>query len=427
MDTPSIAGMQCVGMLNGSQTSRGGGPKMARILMVAPQPFFRARGTPFSVLHRVRALGSAGHDVHLLTYPFGDDVELAGLRITRCSTFGPIRDVVIGPSAAKLFLDVNLIRETAKALKEDRYDVIHSHEEAAFWCRWFARRYGLPHIYDMHSSLPQQLGNFSRFNIRLIRWVFEKLESGVLTSADGVITICQELAEIAVPRIGDTPHAMIENTADDRQVFPAPERDVSASRAESARPTVLYTGTLEAYQGVDLLLDAFRKVVESLPEARLMMVGGTDEQVGFYRERAAELGIGRNVEFTGTVHPSEIPHYFALADVIVSPRSKGTNTPLKIYGYMRSGKPIVATDLLTHTQTLTSETAFLTPATPGGLAEGMLEVMGDREKAERLAGAALEYANREFSDAAYLEKVNTLFDGVMNRLGRGDAVRSPVV
>ena len=44
--------------------------------MIAPQPFFRARGTPFSVLHRIRALVLLGHSVDLVTYPFGEPVPL---------------------------------------------------------------------------------------------------------------------------------------------------------------------------------------------------------------------------------------------------------------------------------------------------------------------------------------------------------------
>ena len=56
--------------------------------------------------------------------------------------------------------------------------------------------------------------------------------------------------------------------------------------------------------------------------------------------------------FAGERPADEIPAYLLAADVLVSPRSRGTNTPLKIYQYLRSGKPIVATRLLTHTQVL---------------------------------------------------------------------------
>jgi hypothetical protein len=54
-----------------------------KILMIAPEPFFEPRGTPFSEYHRIRALAELGHTVDLVTYPFGRDVAITGLRIFR--------------------------------------------------------------------------------------------------------------------------------------------------------------------------------------------------------------------------------------------------------------------------------------------------------------------------------------------------------
>ena len=79
-----------------------------RILMIAPEPFFEPRGTPFSEFHRIKALTALGHSVDLVTYPFGSDVSMPGLRIFR--SFRPpfLHGVKIGPSFAKLPLDALL-------------------------------------------------------------------------------------------------------------------------------------------------------------------------------------------------------------------------------------------------------------------------------------------------------------------------------
>ena len=77
-----------------------------KILMIAPEPFFEPRGTPFSEYHRIRALLELGHTVDLVTYPFGRDVSLPGLRVFRCLRPPFIRDVGIGPSFAKVPLDL---------------------------------------------------------------------------------------------------------------------------------------------------------------------------------------------------------------------------------------------------------------------------------------------------------------------------------
>jgi hypothetical protein len=75
-----------------------------RILMIAPEPFFEPRGTPFSEYHRIRALLDLGHTVDLVTYPFGKDVTLPGLRIFRAARppFSPRENRTVG---AKVFRD----------------------------------------------------------------------------------------------------------------------------------------------------------------------------------------------------------------------------------------------------------------------------------------------------------------------------------
>src|SRR3954470_21773894 len=81
---------------------------VVRILMIAPEPFFEPRGTPFSEFHRIRALTELGHQVDLVTYPFGEDVAMRGLRVFRSLRPPFVRQVKIGPSAAKIPLDALL-------------------------------------------------------------------------------------------------------------------------------------------------------------------------------------------------------------------------------------------------------------------------------------------------------------------------------
>src|SRR5439155_8731179 len=127
----------------------------------------------------------------------------------------------------------------------------------------------------------------------------------------------------------------------------------------ASTPVVLYTGTFEAYQGLDLLFDAMAIVRAARPDARLLLAGGSLPHFARAREQARATGIDDVTIFAGERPAAEIPAYLLAADVLVSPRSRGTNTPLKIYQYMRSGKPIVATRLVTHTQVLSDPTAGL--------------------------------------------------------------------
>src|SRR5215210_2829793 len=99
------------------------------ILMIAPEPFFEPRGTPFSEFHRIRALTTLGHTVDLVTYPFGHDVEMPGLRIHRCLRPPFISRIGIGPSWVKVPLDASIALTAIRLALSRRYDAVHSHEE----------------------------------------------------------------------------------------------------------------------------------------------------------------------------------------------------------------------------------------------------------------------------------------------------------
>ena len=100
-------------------------------------------------------------------------------------------------------------------------------------------------------------------------------------------------------------------------------------------PLVLYTGTFEPYQGLEMLLDAAAILAGTHPDAQLLVVGGRPEQVDAAR---AAAGRGAPAIFTGYQPAREIPAFVEAADILASPRIAGTNTPLKIYSYLRGGK-----------------------------------------------------------------------------------------
>src|SRR4029077_1779381 len=97
--------------------------------MIAPEPFFEPRGTPFSEFHRIRALTELGHEVDLVTYPFGRDVTIPGLRVFRSLRPPFVRRVKIGPSLAKIPLARLLTLTAIRRALAGRYDAVHSHEE----------------------------------------------------------------------------------------------------------------------------------------------------------------------------------------------------------------------------------------------------------------------------------------------------------
>jgi glycosyltransferase involved in cell wall biosynthesis len=385
-----------------------------RILMIAPEPFFEPRGTPFSEYHRIRALLDLGHTVDLVTYPFGKNVELPGLRIFRAARPPFITHVKIGPSPAKLFLDMTLMFTALNRARQGTYDVVHSHEEGAAIGVLISAALGIPHVYDMHSSLPQQLDNFSFSRSAILRWMFQRLERTAIKRSRVTIVICPHLEETARKVVPEARTVLIENApgSGDAPVQGSGETVRASLGFDRATPMVLYTGTFEPYQGLDLLFAAAGIVRRGRPDIRFVLAGGKPEQVARAKAQVTQLGID-GITFTGEQPADAIPGYLDAADVLVSPRSTGTNTPLKIYQYLRSGRVIVATRLLTHTQVLSDEVAILTDPTAEAFARGILKAVEDRATARCLGDAARRLAETRYTYETYLQRTREACDALV--------------
>jgi glycosyltransferase involved in cell wall biosynthesis len=326
-----------------------------------------------------------------------------------------VRHVGIGPSLVKIPLDALLTLTAIRTALSHRYDAIHSHEEGGLIGAALAAVMRVPHLYDMHSSLPQQLTNFAFSQSRIVRRLFLAIERFMIRRSRVVIVICPALLD-TVREIEPLAHAiLIENAPGSGEQPATPEQ--AARLRESlgigpSTPTVLYTGTFEAYQGLDLLFDAMASVRQRRPDARLVLAGGSTDQVARARARARDAGVEDITIFAGERPASEIPVYLLAGDVLVSPRSRGTNTPLKIYQYLRSGRVIVATRLLTHTQVLSDETAILTGPTPLEFADGIVKALADPARAEALGRRAQQLAETKYSYEAYLDKTRQACDAL---------------
>jgi glycosyltransferase involved in cell wall biosynthesis len=178
---------------------------------------------------------------------------------------------------------------------------------------------------------------------------------------------------------------------------------------DHAHRIVLYAGTFEPYQGLDLLVDASPIVVHACTNVRFLCLGGNRNQVATIKTRAHQLGVSESFILPGTIPPEDVEQHFKIASVLVSPRILGTNTPLKIYSYLRSRIPIVATNILSHTQVLTPNVALLVEPQPESLAAGILRVLNDSQLSGRLVENALQLAQESYSSETYHSKIAEVF------------------
>src|SRR5579885_3243866 len=304
--------------------------------MVAPLPFFQSRGAPFQVYHRAKALGKLGHQIDLVTYAVGEDVDLPNVQIHRALPVPFVRQVKVGPSLAKFPLDTLLFLKTVEMLLRRRYDCIHTHLEAGFFGAVLSRPFRLPHVYDMHDDLAETLAS-SKFTknkalIGMMRWVVKT----TLRSARVIIIDYPELQNTVDALAPGKPTVMIHNTAvtaDD--AVDASEQAYNTAELLALRrslgvperaPLLLYTGTFEPYQGLGELVRSMPAVLADYPDAHYLLVGGLPHQIAEIADLARSLGVEQSLHLPGRRSHEEMPKFMAMADILLCPRSEGTNT-----------------------------------------------------------------------------------------------------
>lgn len=402
------------------------------ILFLAPQPFFLERGTPIAVRMAVETLARRGHSVDLLCYHEGAEVPLDGARLHRIRRPPFIHGVPVGPSWKKLLCDVYFLGEFLAMTRRRRYDVIHAVEEAATIAHLTRGLHRIPFIVDMDSSLPSQL-------VETFAWIapfappLRALETRTLRASVGVVAVCKELARVAHDAGVTAPIAVVEDAAFGGEDGAFARGDAARTASHSPlreelgidrrAPIVLYVGNLQRYQGVDLLVDAFAKTTSA---GTLVVVGGDPARLARLEARAAALGLGTRVRFPGPRPLAALAELLGQADVLVSPRLHGVNTPMKIYSYLASGRAVVATEILSHTQVLTSEVAALAPPEVALFAAALDRVLGDATLRERLGAAGRALAMREYSRAAFDRKFLAFYDEVERRIAASRTAREHV-
>jgi glycosyltransferase involved in cell wall biosynthesis len=178
---------------------------------------------------------------------------------------------------------------------------------------------------------------------------------------------------------------------------------------------IVYTGNLEAYQGIDLLIDSweiFCSFNKPSNDYKLIIVGGTEDKISDFKKKAASKKIEYTICWIGQRPFEEMKGWMNLSHVLVSSRSEGENTPLKIYSYMASGRPIVATRRLTHTQVLNDSTAILAEPSPKQFAKAIYDAIHNRKAAIQKAERAKELVEEKYSYSIFSKKLSGAYANI---------------
>jgi glycosyltransferase involved in cell wall biosynthesis len=301
---------------------------------------------------------------------YGLPPEVAVMHLPVVDLFGPplARSLAFWASFVSFSLQV---RAYLKAHAGPR-DIIYSNESLPLWmaARDFPRT-----AFEMHDFPESKLRLFSRFIRRM----------------DKVIIHNAWKTRAAIERFGlDPERVLVELNAVDVNAF-----DPALSRAEARERlgipahdrVVAYTGHLYRWKGVDTLLEA----AGMLPECSFVLVGGTPDAVAEYRERYASP----RVRFEGFRPHEEIPLWQRAADVLVIPNtareaiSAYYTSPMKLFEYMASGTPVVASRLPSIEEIVDgSMVTFAEPDDPDSFRDAIAAVFDDPEAARKKAAIA---------------------------------------
>ena len=166
-----------------------------RIMLLAPHPFYQERGTPIAVDLLAKALENRGECVDILAYHEGEDIAYSrNITIHRIPPQRFANNIRPGFSIKKLICDVAMYKKAAALARSNNYDCIHAVEESAFMARRIARKHSIPYIFDMDSSMPQQIADKLPIAKHFLP-IMRKFEAMIVRSATAVVPMCQALAD----------------------------------------------------------------------------------------------------------------------------------------------------------------------------------------------------------------------------------------
>lgn len=293
-------------------------------------------------------------------------------------------------------------RRIGELIEQHRPDALHAHSPAlnGMAALWAGRRHGVPVVYEIRAfwedaAVDHGTTREGSLRYRLTRWH----ETHVAKQVDRVCTICEGLRQDLIGRgIPDGKITVIPNAVDVAQ-FPLggpPDPALQARLGLEGAYVLGFLGSFYAYEGLDVLLAAVPALVQRIPAAKVLLVGGGPQEAAL-KAQAEALGIADRVVFVGRVPHQEVNRYYDLLDALVYPRKPmrltELVTPLKPLEAMAQGRVLVASDVGGHRELVRDgETGLLFRA---GDSEALVEAVVRLRETPGLA-SRLRTAGRAF-------------------------------
>jgi glycosyltransferase involved in cell wall biosynthesis len=397
--------------------------KFVRILYLAGIRFPLERANGIQSMETCYALAQRGHDVTLVVRPDTETPPRDPFAFHGLATHSKLHIEVVPVTGPPLARRAGYLTfAIGRSIGTTRQDVVFTRDLAlASLLVALPRALRAPVVYEAHTiaaeaaeARPNLLTGAAAASPAKLRRL-EARDRRVWRGADGYVTITDGLRRELERRFGPRPRIAV--IPDGVRVANDAEQHPTVTRASSGTFTIGYAGHLYPWKGVDLIVEA----LAAMPDARALIVGGHDREPDLARVKAfaRELDCASRITFTGLIPPSEVADRLREADVLVLPNPRSAisdahTSPLKLFEYMASGRPIVASDLASIQEVLRDgENAVLVePGNPQALVAGLRTIRDDPALAQRVAAQAARDV-REYTWARRAERLETLLTAVI--------------
>jgi len=383
-----------------------------KVAMVAACPFPYHRGTPIRIFRLAEALSQRGHEVHVITYHLGEERKEAPFKIHRIQSVITYQKTSPGPTYHKLLiLDPLLTIKLFNFLKKTKIDVIHAHHYEGLIVSTIVRKWTKhPLIYDAHTLLESELPYYGLALSKGIKsYIGRRLDRWVPKWADHIITVTEEIKGKLIRDSGiSAENITVATNGVECDHFNINPKDITPFKLDNK--TLVFAGNFAPYQGIDLLLRAFREVINNRQDIRLLLI--SDSPFDNYDSLAKALGVRGHINLVRSDFDT-LPKYLAGADIALNPRTECEGMPQKLLNYMAAGKPIVSFEgsaiNLEHGKTGWIVENGNIPA----FANAILQLLDDPELASKLGENAKNLAASKFTWEISADKVEAVYEHII--------------
>jgi len=395
----------------------GDGARTRTLAAIAPCPFPVNHGTPGSIREIVQKQVRRGHDVHVITYPLSDRVEMdPRVKLHRVAMLGRSRRIQVGPTWRRPLWDFLAVLKLIGVGRREKIELVHAYNyEGALigWCACLVLR--VPLVFTTFNTMEDELPSYEF----LPRWIAEPfsrfLDRRVPPLADRVIAISGELVDFLLD-LGIEPERIdeIPMGIDPAEIEGGDGDAIRERYGIGDAPLVVYAGLLNIFQRIDILLDAWVDVVQEVPEARLLLAANYLEPDDPDRLNAhcARAGIADSVVLTDERPFEEVKDFLAAADITVVPRPNCPGVPIKMLNYLAARKAVVTPEGSSKGLIDEKDALLARDGDPAHLASQMLRLLKDTDLREKIAVGGRKALDERFS----LDAICADMEGVYDRM-----------